>query len=102
LCRAGAELAVLNKAGKRSAPLWNTSFSNEVQDKQGKPECTSYFETVPKPHQMIFRLGAALLYGGRDEILINETIQDAFVQTCFPRLRSYHDICRPARRRFCE
>jgi hypothetical protein len=48
MCGAGAELVVLNEAGKRSAPLWNTSFSNEVQDKQGKSECTSYFETVPK------------------------------------------------------
>jgi hypothetical protein len=32
----GAELPVLNKAKKRSAPWWNTSFFNEVQDRKGK------------------------------------------------------------------
>jgi hypothetical protein len=40
-------MLVLNKAKKRSAPWWNTSFFNEVQDKQSKPECAGYFCSVP-------------------------------------------------------
>lgn len=42
---AGAEAAVLNKAGDRSAPLRNPRISNEAQD---KPACISSLETVPK------------------------------------------------------
>jgi hypothetical protein len=47
LSNSGAGLVVLCEAGKRSAPWWNTSFSNEAQGKQNKRECSSNFGTVP-------------------------------------------------------
>jgi hypothetical protein len=43
VCISGAELVVLRKAGKRSATLCNTSFSNEAQGNQGKPEVCDLF-----------------------------------------------------------
>jgi hypothetical protein len=42
MCSSGEELVVLGEAGKRSAPWWNTSFSNEAQSNQDKSECTDY------------------------------------------------------------
>jgi hypothetical protein len=46
-----APLALSSVTDGTALTLWNTSFFNEVQDKQDKqdkPECAGYFCSVPK------------------------------------------------------